>query len=288
MGHGPPPRGAIVMGPVVALFDFTIRQTLLNRKIWLTLLILAAPCALLLVIRSVAEPNISIRTLWERYNGSAHILLMSVLVPLVCMVHGTALIGADVEARTITYLITRRMRRTTVLLVKFVATVLVLAVLCDLAMVVLHLCALAGQDMSSIFADTRYTDWNPTSDLYHYLMVIPITVLSFLAIFSLISLLTARPLAFSVFYMVTVELILSNIPVRARMYSLLHDLRVTLAGMVPRMADLYELPQDLRDELYPQGATALPELLGIVIVALVLSSLLATVRELMPVKVSRE
>lgn len=276
------------MGPVIALFNFTIRQTLLNRKIWLSVLILAAPCALLLVIRSFAPPLTSAKKLWEMYNVSAHIFLMSVLVPLVCMVHGTALIGADVEARTITYLITRRMRRATVLLVKFVATVLVLAVLCDLAMVVLHLCALAGRDMSSIFADTRYTDWNLTSDLYHYLMVIPITVLSFLAVFSLISLLTARPLAFSVFYMVTVELILANIPVRVRMYSLLHHLRVTLAGMMPQVADLYDLPQDLREELYPQGATAIPELLVIVIAALVLSGVLVTVRELMPVKVSRE
>jgi ABC-2 type transport system permease protein len=213
---------------------------------------------------------------------------MSVLLPLVCLVHGTALIGTDVEARTIVYLITRRMRRVTVLIVKFAATALVLAVLCDLGMIGAHLCALAGRDMSSLVAHSHYADWSPASDLCCYLMIIPVGVLGFLAIFNLIGLLTARPLALSVFYLIVVEVILSNIPLRARMYTLLHQLRVTVAGVMPRVCDLYELPSTLREELYPQGTTALPELFGVVLVALVLSAVLITLRELMPAKISRE
>jgi hypothetical protein len=276
------------MGPIVALFNFTIRQTLLSRKIWLTVLILAAPCVLLLVIRSVAPPVHNAKSLWEMYHVVAHIFLMSVLLPLVCLVHGTAMIGTDVEARTIVYLITRRMRRVTVLIVKFIATALVLAVLCDLGMIGLHLCALAGRDVSSLVAHSSYADWNPANDLCCYLMIIPVGVLGFLAVFNLIGLLTARPLAMSVFYLIAVEVILSNIPLRARMYTLLHQLRVTVAGVMPRVCDLYELPSTLREELYPQGTTALPELFGVVLVALVLSGVLITLRELMPAKVSRE
>lgn len=276
------------MGPIVALFNFTIRQTLLDRKIWLSVLLLAAPCALVLVIRNVAPPIDSPKELWEMYHVLAQFFMLMVLVPLVCMVHGTALIGADVEARTIAYLITRRMRKATVLLVKFVATVLVLAVLCDLAMVGLHLCALAGRDVPSLIAHSRFADWSPTSDLCCYLLIIPVGVLSFLAVFSLIGLLTTRPLALSVMYLVVVELVLSNIPVGAKMYSLSCQLRVPLAGAMPRVVDLYELPRELGEQLFPAGATVPPVLLGVVLVALVLSCVLITLRELMPTKVSRE
>lgn len=276
------------MRPIAALFLFTIRQTLLSRKIWLTVLLLAAPCALLLVIRNFGPPIDKARTLWEMYEVLTQFLFLMGLVPLVCMLHGTALVGADVEAGTIVYLITRRMHRATVLLVKFIATALVLAVLCDLAMIVLHICALGGRDMPSILAHSSFADWSPSSELTYYLLVIPSAVLGFLAVFSLIGLLTARPLAVSVFYLVTVELVLSNLPIRARAYSLMHQLRVTMAGLIPSVSQLYELPRELREELYPQGATALPELFGIALVALVLSAVLITLRELVPAKVSRE
>ncbi len=276
------------MGPIIALFNFCVRQTLLSRKIWMTLLILAAPCALLLVIRNFAPPVTKAGTLWEMYHVPAHFLLMSLLVPLVCMVHGTALIGADVEARTITYLTTRRMHRATVLLVKFLAAGLVLVVLCDLTMVGIHFCVLAGRDVPALLPHSNYADWEPVSDLVGYLTTIPLGVLGFLAIFSLIGLLAARPIAVSVVYLVAVELILSSIPARAKVYSLSHHLRVRMSGMMPHVADLYKLPPDLRDELYPQGASALPELFGVIVITLTVSAVLMTVRELVPAKVSRE
>ncbi|MCH9002753.1 MAG: hypothetical protein IIC02_09295, partial [Planctomycetes bacterium] len=110
------------MRPIAALFLFTIRQTLSSRKIWLTILLLIAPSVLMLIIRNFAPPFDHVRGLWSIYHVFAQFLFIMGLVPLVCMVHGTALIGAEVEARTIVYLITRRMRRATVMLVKFFAT----------------------------------------------------------------------------------------------------------------------------------------------------------------------
>ncbi len=276
------------MGPILALFGFTIRQTLVTRKVWLTILILAAPCALLLLIRAFEPSTRQAQTLWEMYHVPAHFFLMSALVPLVCVVHGAALIGADIEARTITYLTTRRMRRATVLIVKYVATAVVLALLCDVAMVGLHFCALGGRDLTSVIAHSEYSGWDPTGDLGCYLLVLPLAVVGFLAIFSLIGLVYSRPLALSVVYLIIVELILSNLPLKARMYTLSHQLRVTLAGAIPRLTRLYELPADLREEMYLPGETALVEVLGIVVVALALAALMVTVRELMPAKMSRE
>ncbi len=276
------------MRPIAALFLFTIRQTLLSRKIWMTVLLLAAPSALLLLIRCFAPPLKSAKELWEMYHVLTQFFLIMGLVPLVCLVHGTALIGAEVEARTMVYLITRRMRRATVLVVKFAATALVLAVLCDLAMIAVHFSALGGRNMTSIIAQSDYGDWGPTGDLFCYLRVIPLAVLGFLAIFSLFGLLTAKPLSLSVLYLVTFELVLSNLPIRARVYTLLHQVRAIMAGPMPRVPDLYELSFEMRTELYAQNATAWPELLGVVLVAVILSCILVTLRELLPAKVSRE
>jgi len=274
---------------MAALFLFTIRQTLLSRKIWLTVLLLGAPCVLLVIIRCSVPPLRSARELWEMYHVPAQFFLTMGLIPLVCMVHGTALIGAEVEARTMVYLITRRMRRATVFVVKFAATAVVLAALCDLAMIGIHFCVLAGRDASTIIEQSvNYRTWDPSSDLFCYLWVLPLAVLAFLAIFSLFGLLTSRPLSLSVFYLVAFELVLSNIPIRARMYTLLHQIRATMAGPMPQVPDLYELPWDLRMELYAQHNTAWPDLLVIVLVAVVLSSILVTWRELLPAKVSRE
>ena len=278
------------MGPIVALFVFTIRQMLLSRKICLSLLVLSGPCALLLLVRNLAPASEEhIQSLWQKYHAVVQFLLFTGLIPLVCMIYGTALVGAEVENRTFTYLITRRMRRGTVLLVRFVATALVLAVLCDLALVGAHLCVFAGRDFDLLTAtDPAWATWHPGHELGHYLLSIPVAVLGFLAVFTLIGLLVARPLAYSVLYYIIIELVLSNIPVRARVYSLLHHLRVTMVGAIPNLTRLFELPEDLREELYPPGATGLPGVFGVVVIALLASIVLVTVRELLPSKISRE
>ena len=80
------------MRPIVALFLFTLRQTLLSRKIWLTLLLLSAPCALLLIIRCFDPPDKNARELWEMY----HVLGQFFLVVL----YSSSLRTSDIDRRT--------------------------------------------------------------------------------------------------------------------------------------------------------------------------------------------
>lgn len=278
------------MTPMAALFGFTIKQTLLSRRIWLTLLLLAGPSALILLVRAVAPAIETADKLWEQYHATVQFLLIQVILPLVCLVHGTGLIGSEVEGKTLVYLITRRMRRSTVLLVKFAATGLALAVLCDLALLGVYASTFAGQDVPALTAHAHsYADWKPAHELACYVAVIPAGVAGFLAVFTLIGLLTRQSLGLSVFYLVVVELIVGNVPAGVRAFTLLHTLRATLAGAIPRLAGIFpDLPPELREQLYPAGGTGLPTLLTVVIVALALSGLLVTLRELMPAKVARE
>jgi len=277
-----------MMGPFATLFGFTIRQVLLSRRIVLTLLLLAAPCALMVLLRWVGRPVEQVRDLWEPYHVLAHLLLMSGLIPLVCILHGTAMIGGEVESRTIVYLTTRRLRRVWVLLARFAAVALVLVALCEMGMVVLHLGIFAGVDLSALEVSSGLEEWSPGHDLRAYLAVIPVAVVCFLAVFSLVGLLTARPLAVSVVYLVFIELILGNIPAQVAAYSISFHLRTLLLRAIPSVVELYDLPAAVQNELYPPGATAVPELCGIVLLALVLSGLLITLRELLPAKVSGE
>jgi ABC-2 type transport system permease protein len=278
------------MTPMAALFGFTIRQTLLSRRIWLTLLLLAGPSALIVLVRAFAPAMTTADKLWEQYHGSLQFLLIPIILPLVCLVHGTGLIGSEVEGKTLVYLITRRMRRATVLLVKFVATGLVLAVLCDVAVLGVHVSTFAGQDVSALASHApTYASWKPGHDLLCYLAVIPAGVAGFLAVFTLIGLLTRQALGLSVFYLIVVELIVGNVPAGVRANTLLHTLRETLAGAIPRLARIFpDLPPDLRERLYPAGGTGLPALAIVVFVALALAGLLVSRRELMPSKIARE
>jgi len=280
------------MRPIAALFTFTVRQMLFSRKLWMTLLLLAAPSALIVTIRSVAPPVEDAGELWDRYHGSVQFLLVMVIIPLVCMVYGVGLIGSEVEGHTLAHLITRRMRRATVLLVKFAATALVLVVLSELALAALYACALAGYDVSSLTgAAPAHAHWSPGRDLLGYMATIPAGVVGFLAVFTLIGLLTAQPLALSVFYLIAMEVVMGNVPTGAQAYTLLHAQRVAMVYAIPELSDLFhhaEISAGLHDRLFPEGATGLPQLLGVVLAALVLSIVLVTVRELMPTKVARE
>ena len=95
---------------MLTLLWFTVKQTLMQRKICLTLLLLAGPTVLVLLIRHFGSTT-EFQTVWERFHGPVHMLVFMVVVPLVCMLYGSALIGADMDAGTIVYLLTRRMRR---------------------------------------------------------------------------------------------------------------------------------------------------------------------------------
>ena len=63
---------------------------------------------------------------------------------------------------------------------------------------------------------------------------------------------------------------------------------VAAAGLVAAASRLYELPRELSRELFSDGASALPQIVAIVVVALILSAVLMTYRELVPTKISRD
>lgn len=272
---------------MLALLWFTVRQTLMQRKIWLTLLLLAGPGALVLLIRHF-DADADFTRVWERFHGPMHFLILMIVVPLVCMLHGTALIGAEVEAGTMVYLLTRRMRRASVLLVKFAGTALVLVLLVELTLLGVYLCAVGGVDVAALEGAPADQAWEPVRELFSYMYVSIFAVTAFLALFVLVGLLTSRPLSASILYLITFEIVVANIPAGVRTCSITHHLRATLFNSIPRLGRLFQLTASEARQVFPPGSTGTTTVCAVIAVALALSCLLVSTRELVAAKVARE
>ncbi len=276
---------------MVALFWFTVRQCLRGRKQFLEALLLVAPCVLALLIRHF-ETTGGLTELREAYHGVMLSLMFMVVLPLLCMLFGSALIGSEVEGRTLVYLVTRRMRRATVLLVRFSAAALVLVLLFGVAVLAFHLCMVVGADLEGLNSAAGLSPdqaWQPWRDLAAYLGVLPLGVASFLAVFTLFSLLTARSLTLSILYIVIMEAMVGSLPVRAQVYTITHQLRRSLATFISR--DLLQVvgpPVEFQERLYPVGATGTIPLLTMVIAVLTLACILVSKRELAPTRLARD
>jgi ABC-2 type transport system permease protein len=273
---------------MIALFWFTVRQNLRLRRLWFVLLLLTGPSGLALLIRYFGPSGRS-HHLWDLYQGPILFVLLMAVLPLVCMLHGSTLIGAEVDGRTLVYLTTRRMRRETVLLVRVAAAWVALTALVELAVIAFHFCTLAGMDIDGSNAAAGLEAeraWNPAHDLLAYLRVIPLAVLVFLSLFTLISLVFRRPLIISIIYLVFVEMVASNAPVRAQIYTITHQVRQMLKASIPRLLSV--LPphhnRALIEPLYPPDATGYIPLIIIVAVTLMLACVAVRTRELVPAR----
>jgi ABC-2 type transport system permease protein len=270
---------------MIALFCFTLRQFFGQRKLWLAAAILLFPAAVVVLVRSVGGGHAGHHR-WEMYHVLMQFVLLMLLMPLVSLLYGTALIGAEIEQRTLVYLTTRRLRRATVLLVRFAATWLALSVLFALAMLALHLCVPLNATPAVIRGAAAA--WQPGHDLRVYLAIAPAGAAGFLAIFTTISLTFSRPLVVSVMYVIVFEVVLGKLPVPVRRLSLSHPLRQTMAQQLPEVRRLYDLPNEIADLIYPAGQTGTWSMIVIVAALLVAACALMTARELVPARVSRD
>ena len=267
------------MSAILALFTFTVRQAFGDLKFWLVVAALFFPCLLVGVIRYFGPPQ-SMAHAWSAYHGLVQFMFVLGLIPLACMIYGSGLIGSEVDAKTITYLITRTLKRRTVLVTRFAAVFTVLAAACCVALVGLHVCVVAGQEWAtSAFGPAE--GWYPASELKVYLLMTPVAVAGFLAVFALIGIVATRPLAWSLAYFVLFELVVGNVPAEVNKYSLARHLRAWIVSVIPEVAQLN--PQILVAD--PRGLWNV----GLVAAAsLVLACVWIGRRELVPHKVARD
>jgi len=123
-----PTRPPSYLTAALRVFDLSVGEMLWSRRTIFMALVLGGPVILALVTRIVDASGVApLRVNGVRVGGSAifgmmiWVLFLRFIVPVLGVFYGTALIADEVEDKTITYLFTRPIRRSAVLLGKYLA-----------------------------------------------------------------------------------------------------------------------------------------------------------------------
>jgi ABC-2 type transport system permease protein len=244
-----------------ALFVLTLRQILGGTRLWFLGLFLSLPAVLVLLILGVGD----------RLPDSERELILSVLlyvlypqtlVILATLLYGSGLLSAEIEGRTLVYLLTRPMPRWKILLVKYAATVLVLAALC----------------LASLTASTAIAGFPGGLRTWFALSVsVLMACVAYTAVFGLIGLIAPRrAVPVGLIYAGVLEIALSFVPAFVNQLSVSHYLRSLTYHLSGQTGLQQEVLAFLGDTGPWASATALlvfPQL------ALVISILLLELRE---------
>lgn len=267
------------MSALASLFAFSVRQNLRDFKFWIAVCVLFLPCLLVGIIRYFGPPQ-KLDDAWELYHGLMAFMVLVGIIPLICMIYGSGLIGVEVEQRTITYLITRTLKRRTVLLVRFAGVFAVLMLTCCASVLALHVSICVGQAWSgSLFGVVG--EWNLGRDLVFYVAMMPLAVAAFLSLFTLFGIAAGRPLAWSLLYFVLFELVAGNVPAEVSKYSLAKQIRGWLVSVNPSI-------EEFNPNIMIADSQAIWKILAVIVAALVLSGFWIGQRELVPHKVARD
>jgi ABC-2 type transport system permease protein len=192
-----------------ALFHLTLRQILGGMKLWLLALFLGLPVILVAMV-------LGVRHLMGDQREIALGLLLYVLYPqtlviLAALLYGSALLSAEIEGKTLVYLLTRPIPRWGMLLTKYLATVVVLCALCTL----------------SLTASAALAGFPGGARTYVALVVsVLLGTTAYTAIFGLLGLLVPRrAIPAGLIYAVIVELLFSFVPAFVNQISISHYLR---------------------------------------------------------------
>jgi len=124
----PEPRTPTVWGSAVRIFDLSLGQMLWSRRSVFLGLLLGGPVIIALTLRVVATMSTSGFQINGAQAAGASIFGMMIwllyirfIVPVLGVFYGTALIADEVDDKTITYLFTRPIPRSAVLLGKYLA-----------------------------------------------------------------------------------------------------------------------------------------------------------------------
>jgi ABC-type transport system involved in multi-copper enzyme maturation permease subunit len=140
---GAVPRAPTLVGSTLRVFDLSLGQMLWSRRSAFLAILLGGPVLMAAAIRLVSESyGLGFRFRSQQVEGGAvfammmWLLYVRFIIPVLGVFYGTSLVADEVEDKTITYLFTRPMPKSAVLLGKYLAY-LVCTVLLVLPSVVL-------------------------------------------------------------------------------------------------------------------------------------------------------
>jgi ABC-2 type transport system permease protein len=177
------------------IFALTMREFVSQRRSLLIILLAAVPVLLSVIVR-LSDPEDLNRVEWMTSTLLDGTMIRSIL-PLSCLLLGTAAFGNEIDGGTILYLLTKPIRRSEIVLAKFVSAASLSGVFLVGATIISGLIASessAGADVVAGFS-----------------VAVAIGVLAYTALFILVSLVTQRALLFGLAYILVWEAIATDL-----------------------------------------------------------------------------
>lgn len=244
----------------ILLFRTHFFRLLFSRRAALCLLIALGPAVLSVAVLSLDDGpppiDVVIFPTW--------MLLFQIVVPITSLIMGSAVISEEIDDRTITYLFTRPFPRAALLLGRWFATALVLALVLGV-----------GAVMHTVAVELTSGENVPVE------MTRPIVEISMLggavysALFAALGTFLKRPMIVGLGYACVIEGILANMPGKNQGLAIVHHLRSYVAGG----SDLWNKVRQGPFEELGTPADALSSLVTVMVVALVLGSIIVSKRQ---------
>ena len=186
-----------------AVFDLSLEGMVWSGRSVLGLLLLGLPIPIALLYRTLhARVHFQIGS-WDVYGIAIAFYYVRNALPLAALFYATALIADEVEGKTITYLLTRPVQRSAILLGKFAAYVVTTVALALPAVVATFFL------LSTIRGRTGLGALVP--DLFRDMGVVVLTLVTYGAFFTLMGVLLRRPVIPGLLFLFVWEL-LANAP----------------------------------------------------------------------------
>jgi ABC-2 type transport system permease protein len=209
------------------LFWLSLRQHTHGRRLFVLVLLLALPCALAILLRSLSQPAPAEILEFTLVFG----LIPHALAPLTALLYAAGLIQDEVEGQTLTYLLLRPLPKWTVYLTKWLATILVCVCLIDFFAFALYMAIYWG-------TPGLWSEIVPGRAL-QTLAALALAQLGYASLFGCLGLLTRRSLIVGVAYIVLLEGVVANVEFVGRALTIVYYFRV----LILRWLDLPDLLQ---------------------------------------------
>jgi len=196
----PVPFGRAARG----VFDLALEGMVWSRRSVLMAVLVGLPVVIAIIYRVFLPAQLKPRlTPFELYGGLVVFVYLRNLLPLVALFYATALVADEVEGKTLTYLLTRPIRREAILAGKFAAYVATTLSLALPAVVLTFFILLTSRGRAGL--------GGAVPDLLRDLGVLALALLVYGALFTLLGVLLKRPVIPGLFFLFVWELV-ANLP----------------------------------------------------------------------------
>jgi ABC-2 type transport system permease protein len=216
------------LSALAALFVLTVRQHTHGRRVLVLGLLYALPCALAVVLRSLARPAPAEALEFALIFN----LLPHGLAPLTALLYAAGVIADEVEEQTLTYLLIRSVPRWALYVTKLLATLCVTTVLVAVATTALYACVYWGtpEMWGEVFPGR----------VLRAVAVMVLAQVGYCALFGFLGLATRRTLIAGVIYIVAVEGVLANLDFIIRELTVVYYVRILIVRWLGLPAELLQ------------------------------------------------